>query len=377
MIYLDNSSTTRLRKEALEEMLPYLKEKFGNPSNIHSPGKEAKDALTLARERLSGMVNCSPSELVFTSSGTEANNLAIKGMAAASQHRGRHIVVSAVEHLSVQHPAMNLKRLGFEVSMARCDSTGRVSREEVERVIKDDTVLIAVQHANHEVGTIQPLREILEIAEERDIALHVDATASAGVYPVDMGELGASTLSLSAHKFNGPKGAGALFIAQGTRLVPQIEGGIQESGMRAGTEDVPAIVGMGKAAELASREMEEKLRRYSKLRNEFISMLEGTVPGIKVNGHTSEVLPSYLHISLPDVEGEVVAAELNERGIIVSSGSPCISRAAKVSHVLEAMALPSSLAKGSLLFAFGWETSKRELKEVAGVLRDVWEKVKA
>ncbi len=357
--------------EVLEEMLPYLKEKFGNPSNLHPLGLEARKALDRARECLSELLNSSPSELIFTSGGTEANNLAIKGAAMANRHRGRHIVISAVEHLSVQHPVMSLQREGFQVTRVKVDSYGRVDPEEVESALRDDTVLISVQHANHEVGTLQPVAEIAEIAEERDIVFHVDALASAGNYPIDVEELGVSLLSLTAHHFYGPKGAGALFVARGTRIMPLIEGGIQESGIRAGTENVPAIAGLGKAAEIAARDMDKNLERYWKLREKFISLLEKAVPDIKINGHPEEVLPNYVHICIPGVEGDVVASKLSEKGIIVSSGSPCITRASKASHVLEAIGLPSSLSRGALLFAFGRDTAEEELEATALALKEI------
>jgi len=370
MIYLDNASTTRLRGEVLEEMLPYMKEKFGNPSNFHSLGREAKESLQKARERVSDLLSSSPSELIFTSSGTEANNLAIKGMAQARKGKGKHMVVSGVEHLAVQHPAVNLQRQGFEVSFAGCDGNGRVSPEKVEEALREDTVLIAVQQANHEVGTLQPVEGIAEVAEDRDIPLHVDATAGAGFSPIDVEEMGVSSLSLTAHRFFGPKGGGALFLATGNRLMPQMEGGIQERGLRAGTEDVPAIVGMGKAAQLAEEELEESRERYLGLRKRFISLIKEAVPEVNINGHPEKVLPHYIHLSLP-MEGEVAAQELNERGIIASSGSPCISQASKASHVLRAMGLSTREAQGALLFTMGRETTLEDLEKAAGELQDI------
>ncbi|GBE55805.1 MAG TPA: cysteine desulfurase [Euryarchaeota archaeon] len=376
VIYLDNSSTTHLSGEVLEDMLPYLKEKFGNPSNMHPLGLEARKALDNARQRVSRLINSSPSELIFTSGGVEANNLAVKGSAYANMHRGRHIIISAVEHLSIQHPVMSLQRDGFQVTRVKVDSYGRVDPEAIENAIRDDTVLISVQHANHEVGTIQPIAGIAEIAEDRDIVFHVDALASAGNYPIDVEELGISLLSLTAHHFYGPKGAGALFMASGTRLISLIEGGIQESGMRAGTENVPAIAGLGKAAEISASDMNKNLEKYTKLRKNFILMLEKALPEIKINGHPEEVLPSYVHVCIPGVEGEVVASKLSEKGIIVSSGSPCISRASKASHVLEAMRVPASLSKGALLFAFGRDTSEEDIRVVAEALEEIVAKSK-
>ncbi len=369
MIYLDYSSTTPVAEEVLEEMLPYFSEKFGNPSNLHTLGIEAKKALDKARERLAELVNCSPEEVVFTSSGTEANNLAIKGYALANMHRGRHIIISAVEHLSVQHPALSLMRQGFRITRLKVDEHGSVSPEDVENAIKDDTILIAIQHANHEIGTVQEIEKIGEIAEEREIALHVDATASAGNYPVDFENFNAGMLSLSGHRFYAPKGSGALVVARGTRIAPLLEGGIQEKGMRAGTEAVAILVGLGKACEIARRDMSNMLKKYSDLRKILIEGLEKL--GAKINGHPERVLPSYVHASFSGVDAEFLSRKLQENGIIVSSGSPCMGVSAKQSHVLEAIKLGRELARGSLLFSMGRYTEKEHIQKTLQSLDEI------
>jgi cysteine desulfurase len=365
MIYADYASSTPVLQEVKQEMLPYFDELYANPSNLHDFALKARRAVEGAREKVAQLLGARSEEIIFTSGGTEANNLAIKGVIQANKARGRHVVISAVEHYSIMHPLQSLAREGVQVTRVGVDEHGRVNVEELEKAIRDDTILISVQHANHEVGTLQPIKEIAEIAEERGITFHCDGVSAAGAVPAKVEELGVDIYTLSAHRFYGPKGVGALYLARGVRLLPLIEGGIQERGYRAGTENVAGIVGMGKAAELAEREMSQRLEKLRTLRSRFIEALHREVPEAKINGHPSEVNPMYVHVSVPGVEGEAVVAELSSRGIYITSGSPCMARAAKASHVLAAMGLSQELIRGAMLFSFGIPTSEADVARVA------------
>ncbi|NOZ59625.1 MAG: cysteine desulfurase [Euryarchaeota archaeon] len=365
MLYADYTSSTPVLPEVKREMLPYLDELYANPSSLHDLALKVRRAVDQARERVAQLLGASAEEIIFTSGGAEANNLAIKGVVQANKARGRHVVVSAVEHYSIMHPLQSLAREGVQVTRVGVDEHGRVRVEELEQAIRDDTILISVQHANHEVGTLQPIKEVAEIAEERGITFHCDGVSSAGVVPAKVEELGVDIYTLSAHRFYGPKGAGALYVARGVRLLPLIEGGIQERGYRAGTENVPGIVGMGKAAELAEKEMPSRLEKLHKLRARFLEVLREEVPDAKINGHPSEVNPMYAHISVAGVEGETVVAELSAKGIYITSGSPCMARAAKASHVLAAMGLSAELIRGAMLFSLGIPMSEEEAERLA------------
>ncbi len=365
MIYADYTSSTPVLPEVMQEMLPYFDELYANPSSLNDFALKARRAVEEARERVANLLGASAEEIIFTSGGAEANNLAIKGFIHANRARGKHVVVSAVEHYSVMHPLQSLAREGVQVTRVGVDEHGRVRVEELERAIREDTILISVQHANHEVGSLQPIREVAEIAEERGIALHCDGVSSAGVVPAKVEELGVDMYTLSAHRFYGPKGVGALYLARGTRLLPLIEGGIQERGYRAGTENVPGIVGMGKAAELAEREMRSRLEKLRRLRQRFLAEFQEEVPEAKINGHPGEVNPMYAHISVAGVEGETVVAELSARGVHITSGSPCMARAAKASHVLAAMGLSAELIRGAVLFSLGVPMSEADVVRLA------------
>ncbi len=364
-MYADYTSSTPVLPEVKREMLPYFDELYANPSSLHDFALKARRAVEEARERVANLLGASAEEIIFTSGGAEANNLAIKGVVQANKARGRHVVVSAVEHYSIMHPLQSLAREGVQVTRVGVDEHGRVRVEELEQAIREDTILISVQHANHEVGSLQPIKEVAEIAEERGITFHCDGVSSAGVVPAKVEELGVDIYTLSAHRFYGPKGVGALYLARGTRLLPLIEGGIQERGYRAGTENVPGIVGMGKAAELAEKEMESRLEKLRRLRQRFIAEFLEEVPEAKINGHPSEVNPMYAHISVAGVEGETVVAELSAKGIYITSGSPCMARAAKASHVLAAMGLSAELIRGSMLFSLGIPMSEEEAEKLA------------
>jgi cysteine desulfurase len=371
MLYADYTSSTPVLPEVKREMLPYLDELYANPSSLHDLALRVRRAVEEARARVAQLLGASAEEIIFTSGGAEANNLAIKGVVQANKARGRHVVVSAVEHYSIMHPLQSLAREGVQVTRVGVDAHGRVRVEELEQAIREDTILISVQHANHEVGTLQPIREVAEIAEERGITFHCDGVSGAGVVPAKVDELGVDIYTLSAHRFYGPKGVGALYLARGVRLLPLIEGGIQERGYRAGTENVPGIVGMGKAAELAEREMQFRLKKLRGLRERFLKVLREEVPDARVNGHPSEVNPMYAHISVAGIEGETVVAELSARGVYITSGSPCMARAAKASHVLAAMGLGAELIRGAMLFSLGIPMSEEEAERLAAEAGEV------
>jgi len=376
-VYLDNVSTTRLHPQVLEVMLPYLRDNFGNPSNQHHIGAAVRKGVSQAREQVAALIGSTPDEIIFTSSGTEANNLALKGVAYANQQKGKHLVVSSVEHFSILYPAKTLEKQGFEVTYLKVDPYGRVDPGEVASAIRDDTILVSIQHANPEVGTIQPIAEIAGIIREKseirnshsknlakqksEIYFHTDAVATVGIIDVNVEKLGVDLLSLSGHQFYGPKGAGALYVRQGTRITPLLEGGIQERGRRAGTENVPGIVGLGKAAEIAKQEMSNWAEHILKLRQRLFTGLNERIDHISLNGHPDLRLPGNLNIGVKFVEGESLLILLDMEGIVASSGSACTSQALKSSHVLKAMGVDAVQAHGSLLFSLGRENTEVEI----------------
>ncbi len=364
MVYADYATSTPPAPEVVDEVVRCLREVYASPGSMHRPGREARRVVEGARERVAELIGASPGEVVFTSSGTEANNLAIKGYALANRRRGRHIVTTAVEHYSVLHPLQTLAREGFSVTRVGVDEHGCVRLEELENAVTGETILISVQHVNHEVGTVQEIERVAEIAESRGVALHCDGTCGGGILPVNVEELGVDMYSLSAHRFYGPKGAGALYIARGTRILPLIEGGTQEQGYRSGTENVPAIAGFGRAAELAKAEMEQRLEKLWKLRRSFLRELEGRAE-FRLNGHPERVNPVYASVSFPGISGDALVSELTGMGVHASTGSPCMAQAAKLSHVLEAMGLEQELVRGTVLFSFGIFTSLEEVHRAA------------
>ncbi|MBE0431232.1 MAG: cysteine desulfurase [Dehalococcoidia bacterium] len=359
--YLDHTAATPLLPEVREAMMPYLGDIFGNPQSLHDWGDGAREALEAAREQVAGLIGARADEVVFTGSGTESNNLAVKGLALAQQGKGKHVVVSAIEHFSVLHSARTLAKWGFEVSEVPVDRHGMVDPDDVRRILRDDTVLVSVMHANGEVGTIQPVKEIAAITGDRKIPFHTDAVATAGTLPVDVIALGVDALSLAANQFYGPKGVGALWVRKGVRIIPLLDGGIQEGGRRAGTENVPAIAGMGKAAELARQHMAERINRLVPLRDRLLKELAARIGHVVVTGHPGNRLPGHASVCVEFIEGEAMLMLLNGKGIAVSSGSACTSRALKASHVLIAMGLPHEIAQGSVLFTLGIENTDRDI----------------
>jgi len=363
-VYLDNAATTPLLPEVREAMMPYLEGIFGNPSSLHDWGDGAREATEIARAQVAGLIGANADEIIFTGSGTEANNLAVKGLALAQQAKGKHVVVSAIEHFSVLHSARTLEKWGFEVSEVAVDKYGVVDPEDVRRSLRKDTVLVSIMQANGEVGTIEPIPEIAKITRERGISFHTDAVATAGTIPLNVGELGVDVLSLAGNQFYGPKGVGALWVRKGVRLMPILDGGIQEGGRRAGTENVPAIVGLGKAAELAKTDMAGRIKQLTPLRDRLLKELPGKIEHVVVTGHEQNRLPGHASFCVEFIEGESMLMMLNSQGIAVSSGSACTSRALKASHVLIAMGISHELAQGSILFTLGIDNTAEDMDYV-------------
>jgi cysteine desulfurase len=363
-VYLDHAATTPVHPKVLEAMLPYFSSKFGNPSNLHDIGREAKDAVEEARAKTAALINVKPEEIYFTASGAESNNFAIKGLVQANSQKGKHIIVSQLEHFSVLHPVKTLEKSGFSVTYLETDKTGLVDPADVAKAITKDTVLVSVMHANNEIGTIEPIEEIGKITKEKGVLFHTDAIASVGWVPVDVKALDVDALSLSGHQFYGPKGAAALYVRKGVRIKPQIEGGIQEDGRRAGTENVPAIVGLGKAAELAAAEVPHRMSYLTALRDRLQKGLIAKIDHLVVNGHLTRRLPGNLNVSMWYVEGESMLLFLNMEGVSVSSGSACTSRSLKVSHVLTCIGTDAAVANGTLLMSLGMGNTAEDIDYV-------------
>ncbi|MCL0058334.1 cysteine desulfurase NifS [Dehalococcoidia bacterium] len=377
MVYLDCAATTPMRNEVLEAMSPYFNIRFGNPSSIHWFGQEARGAIEEAREKVAALVGGRGEEIVFTSGGTEADNFAIKGTAYANEHNGNHIITSSIEHHAVLESCRFLERRGTRVTYLPVDKYGLVDPEDVGAAITEKTVLISIMHASNEVGTIQPIAEIGKIARERGIPLHTDAVQTAGHIPVNVDELGVDLLSMSAHKLYGPKGMGALYIRKGTRLVSFMHGGEQERRRRASTENVPGIVGFGRAAELAQSELGKESRRLISLRTQLIEGLLERIDRLTLNGHPTKRLPNNVNVSIEFVEGESILLNLDLEGIAASTGSACSSSSLEPSHVLLALGLPHELAHGSLRFTMGLYTTEEDIGRVLEVLPPVVARLRA
>ena len=375
-VYLDNVATTPLLPEVHEAMLPYLGEVFGNPSSLHDWGDTARQAVEAARVQVAQLIGASAEEIIFTGSGTESNNLAIKGLALARQHKGKHVLVSAIEHFSVLHSARTLERWGFELSLIPVEKYGVVDPEDVRRSLRKDTVLVSVMQANGEVATIEPIREIARITREANVLFHTDAVATTGTIPVDVKELGIDTLSLAGNQFYGPKGVGVLWVRKGVRIMPLLDGGVQEGGRRAGTENVPAIVGLGKAASLAQAGMVARMEHLSRLRDRLLVELTAKIEHVVVTGHPQSRLPGIASFCVKFIEGESMLMLLNSKGVAVSSGSSCTSRSLKVSHVLIAMGISHTLAQGSILFSFGIDSTSEDVDYVLEVLPPIVDRLR-
>ena len=376
-IYLDYAATTPTHPEVVEAMLPYFSEVFGNPSSIYTCGQEAKGALEEARSKVAELIGARDEEIVFTSGGTEADNFAIKGVAYANESRGNHIITTTIEHHAVLETCHFLETKGFRVTYLPVDEYGLITSEEVRQAITSKTILISVMQANNEIGTIEPIAEIGKIAREAGIYFHTDAVQTVGHIPVNVDELGVDLLSMSAHKLYGPKGVGALYIRKGAKLLPFVHGGEQERGRRASTENVPGIVGLGKAVEIARQEMSEEAERVTHLRDKLINGLRGQIDHTRLNGHPTQRLPNNVNVSIAFVEGESMCLNLDLEGICTSTGSACSSAITEPSHVMVALGLSPLEAHSSLRFSLGKWTTEEEIDRVLEVLPRIVAKLRA
>jgi cysteine desulfurase len=375
-VYMDYNATTPVHPEVLEEMLLFFRNSFGNPSSIHWAGRRAHDAVKQARERVAGLLNCDPSEVVFTSCATESNNIAIKGVAMALHNRGNHIITTRVEHPSVLYPCMYLENNGFEVTCIDVDAEGMLDLEALEAAITGKTILISVMYANNETGTIFPIREIGEIAARHGIYCHCDAVQAVGKIPLDWKELNIGLMSLSGHKLYAPQGTGALIIRKGVKVSPLFHGGPQEKNRRAGTENVAGIVGLGKACEIARHSMAVEGVRLQKLRDRLENEIMSRVPNCRRNGHPFKRLPNTSNLSFPFVEPESLLSNLDLAGIAVSSGSACSSGALKSSRVLAAMGLDEDTTISHVRFSLGRENTDDDVDYVLGILPGLIERLR-
>ena len=374
-IYMDNSATTPVRKEVVEEMIPYLTENFGNPSSIYEIGKISKRAIDNARKKVADALGAEENEIYFTSGGTESDNWAIKGVAFAKRDKGKHIITSSIEHHAVLHTCAWLEGQGFEVTYLPVDKYGMVSPDELKKAIRDDTILISIMLANNEIGTIQPVEEIGKIAKEKKIYFHTDAVQAIGHVPIDVKKMNIDLLSLSGHKFGGPKGCGALYIRKGIKIENLLHGGAQERKRRAGTENVPSIVGLGKAIELATAEIDESNKTLLKLRERLVEGLL-KIPKTHLNGHPTQRLANNVNITFEYIEGESLLLLLNAKGIFASTGSACNSSSLEPSHVLTSCGVPHEIVHGSLRLSLGSMNSEKDVDRVLEVLPDIVQRLR-
>lgn len=376
-IYLDYAATTPTDEEVKKAMLPYFSDKFGNPSSIYSFAQQSKAAIEEAREKIASLLRAKSKEIIFTSGGTESDNFAIKGVAYANQRRGNHIITSSIEHHAVTEPCEFLEKRGFNLTYLPVDKNGLVDPDDVKKSLTDKTILISVMHANNEVGTIEPIAEIGKIAKEKSIYFHTDAVQTFGHLPIDVNELNVDLLSISAHKLYGPKGVGALYIREGTRIMSFMHGGGQERNRRASTENVPGIVGFGKAVELAKETMDEEAKRLTGLRDKLIEGILEKIDHVRLNGHPTQRLPNNVNVSIEFIEGESMLLSLDMEGIAASSGSACTSGSLEASHVLLALGLSHELAHGSLRLTLGKYTKEEDIDYVLEVLPAVIERLRS
>lgn len=376
-IYLDYAATTPTDPEVVKAMLPYFSERFGNPSSIHSFGQEAKSAIEEAREKIANFIGAESEEIVFTGGGTESDNFAIKGVAYAREHKGNHIITSSIEHHAVLEPCKFLEKRGFKITYLPVDKEGMVEPADVEKAITDKTILVSVMHANNEMGIIEPIDEIGRITNEKEIYFHTDAVQTFGHIPINVDALNVDILSVSAHKLYGPKGIGALYIRKGTRMVSFMHGGEQERRRRASTENVPAIVGFGKAVEIAKGMMGGEAEKLILLRDKLIKGIFEGIEHVRLNGHSSIRLPNNVNVSVEFVEGESMLLNLDMEGIAASTGSACTSSSLKPSYVLLALGLSHELTHGSLRFTLGRYTKEEEINYVLEVLPGIVDKLRS
>ena len=377
LIYMDNAATTAVKPEVFEKMKPYFMENYSNPSSVYSFAGEAKKAVDDARDIIAGALNAKAAEIYFTGGGSEADNWAIKATAEAYKNKGKHIITSAIEHHAVFHTCGLLERHGYEVTYLPVDENGTVSPEKVEEAIRPDTILISIMFANNEIGTIEPIKEIGEIAEKHGVLFHTDAVQAFGHVPIDVQEMHIDMLSASGHKFHGPKGIGFMYMRNGLKLGSFIHGGAQERSRRAGTHNVPGIVGMGEAARIAMEQLEANAVKETEVRDYLIARVEKEIPYIKVNGHRENRLPNNINICFRFIEGESLLIMLDQKEICASSGSACTSGSLDPSHVLLAIGLPHEIAHGSLRLTISEDTTKEDADFVVDNLKSIVERLRS
>ena len=375
---MDHAATTATDVKVFEEMKPYFALKYGNPNSIHSFGQETRDAVEEARGKVAHLIGANPAEIVFTAGGTEADNYAIKGIAWANQNKGNHIITSKIEHHAVLHSCRFLEKQGFKVTYLTVDKYGLVDPEEVKKAITDKTILVTIMHANNEIGTIEPIKEIAKIVKEARIYFHTDSVQTVGHIPIDVNDLGVDMLSMSGHKFYGPKGVGVVYLKKGTKIVSLIDGGSQEKNKRASTENVPGLVGIGKAAELAEKRLAKGVEdRVVRLRDKLIKRIMDKIGNVRLNGHPTNRLPGNANLCFEFIEGESMLLNLDMLGVAASSGSACTSGSLEASHVLLAIGLPPEIAHGSLRLTLGKDNTEEEIDYVIGILPGIIEKLRA
>ncbi len=372
-IYFDHSATTPVDPSVVEAMLPYLRNRYGNPSSSYRLGQEARQAMENARSQVAALIGAHPDEIFFTSGGTEADNMAILGTAYKQWEKGRHLITTAIEHRAVLEPCKFLRSQGFEVTFLPVDESGMLDPQEVQQAIRKDTILISIMHANNEIGTIQPVEEIGAIAEERGITFHCDAVQSAGRIPVDVNRIKCDLLSISSHKLYGPKGAGCLYLRKGTKIVPLITGGGQERDLRGGTENLPGIVGFGRATELACQVLDQSRWELVFLRDRIIEGISERIPNSILNGHRFQRLPGHVSFSFANVDGKALLSMLDEKGIAASNGSACHSDSPGPSHVLKALGYSDELAKSTLRITLGRDNNDHQVDYLLAILPDMIE----
>lgn len=370
-IYLDHAATTPVKDEVLKAMLPYLSEFYGNASSVYSLARSSKQAIESAREKIASLIGAEPKEIFFTASGTEADNWALKGLALAHQDKGKHIITSQIEHHAVLHSCQFLERNGFEVTYLPVDEFGLISLADLKQAIRKDTILISIMFANNEIGTIQPIAEIAQLAKEKQIIFHTDGVQAVANLEIDVKKLGIDAMSISGHKFYAPKGVGALYLKNGLGIENLLHGGSQERELRAGTENVASIVGMAKALDLACQNLPNRQQKMLSLRDKTIKEISNNFPSAKLNGHPSQRLPGNVNFSFPKIEGDVLLMQLDMRGIAASSGSACSSLSIEPSHVLLALGLDKELAKGSLRLTFGDENTEADVDYLLATLKEI------
>ncbi|HAA65051.1 MAG TPA: cysteine desulfurase NifS [Thermoanaerobacter sp.] len=376
-IYLDNAATTPVDKRVLEAMLPYYSDVFGNPSSLHSHGQEAKKAIEEAREKVAKALGADSEEIYFTSGGSESDNWALKGVAYALKEKGNHIITTEIEHHAVLHTCRYLEKEGFKVTYLPVDEYGLVKPEDLKKAITDKTILVSIMFANNEIGTIEPIEELVKIAHEKNIYFHTDAVQAVGNVPIDVKKLDVDLLSLSAHKIYGPKGVGALYIKKGVKIHSLIQGGTQERNRRAGTENVPGIVGLGEAIELITKNLDSHINKLKFLRDKLINGILEKIPYTRLNGHPTKRLPGNVNVSFEFIDGESLILNLDMAGICASSGSACTSGSLEPSHVLLAIGLSKELARGSLRLTIGKDNTEEDIDKVLEALPQIVKRLRS